>query len=273
MAEPKPDGGRFKPIKNEPGRVESIDKTRLKIDPSYQRGGKRTQRTIAASWCWIRCGMLIVADRDGEFYIIDGQQRHGAAMLLPGITELPCIVFNTTSAAEEARVFLDVNMIRTRVAPYEAFAARITKGEVIAIKLDRLVREYEFVVVPSGYQRKHGTVCAVAQLLKEMERDEHVLARCFALATRITDQGHIDQRLIGGLCYVERRFADSSRSLAKDPYTNALVSAGVVKIAQQIDIVAAALKGQREAAWGEGIIRTINERVQGRDRLKGLVVG
>ena len=255
-------------IVDEPGQLRMLNKMKLKIDPSYQRGSKSNQRKIADNWSWSCFGAINVAERDGEFFIVDGQQRHGASMLRREIAELPCVVQKTAGAAEEAGVFLTVNTVRTRVSPCEAFVARVTNGEPAAVKVDAHLRSREYTMVAQGFQRKDKTVCAVGLLLKEMERDDNLLRRCFDVAVRITANGYIDKRLIGGLCCVERRLAGTSRSLNQDRYANALVAAGAANVLRELEIAEAACEGQKEIAWGEVIIWMINDRVQARDRIR-----
>ena len=84
------------------GRFEMINKRLLNVNTEiYQREASKTKvLELASNWSWIACGALIVADRDGVYWVADGQHRKLAADKRSDIKELPCMVF--TVATREA---------------------------------------------------------------------------------------------------------------------------------------------------------------------------
>src|SRR5215471_14986336 len=82
---------------------------KLSVDPSYQRGEKkRLINFIAKDWDWRKCGAIHVSLReDGEWKIIDGQQRTAAAKLRGDIKELPALIYDEElKLHDEADIFL-----------------------------------------------------------------------------------------------------------------------------------------------------------------------
>lgn len=119
----------------------------LQIDPGYQRslelGASVTLiRRIAIYWDWGLCQPLYVARRaDGGLYVVDGQHRLAAARLRGDIWQLPCVVREFASAADEAASFVALNQERRPLTKLDLFRAAIAAGDQEAgIIVDALAR-------------------------------------------------------------------------------------------------------------------------------------
>jgi hypothetical protein len=147
MAAPPPSRARamtFNPPIGEPPAVQFIGVERLAIDRSYQRGtqSKNSQRLIegiAARWDWRLCTPLLVANREGGLWIIDGQHRWEAAKLRGDIQYLPCAVGHYTGSAEEAALFVAANRHRVRVNAMDMWRAAVASGDEATVTLEHLV--------------------------------------------------------------------------------------------------------------------------------------
>lgn len=93
-------------VKDKPGEMKMLHKSVLKVHPSYQRHAlKQKIASIASSWSWVAAGAIIVGERGGEYWVIDGQHRVLAAHNRADIDKLPCIIFVTDDVKQEARGF------------------------------------------------------------------------------------------------------------------------------------------------------------------------
>lgn len=107
----------------------------LQIDAAYQRsldfGPSQTLiRRLAMYWDWGLCQPLYVARRtDGGLYVVDGQHRLAAARLRGDVWQLPCVVREFASAAEEAASFVALNQERRPLTKLDLFKAAITAGD------------------------------------------------------------------------------------------------------------------------------------------------
>lgn len=121
-------------VKDQPGDLRMVHKDLLVVDISYQREVTASKVTaITAAWSYLSCGALIIAERNGTLYVIDGGHRLAAAKRRSDITHLPCVVFQTASAEAEARGFLSVNTGRKPVNAMVKHKALLVAGDEAAL--------------------------------------------------------------------------------------------------------------------------------------------
>lgn len=107
----------------------------LAVDPTYQReldtGPSQTLiRKIAQFWNWDLCQPLVVSRRGpGELFVIDGQHRLEAARLRRDIAQLPCVVVDYASAADEAASFVHLNQQRRPLTKLDLFKAAVASED------------------------------------------------------------------------------------------------------------------------------------------------
>lgn len=117
----------------------------LKIDDSYQRAidssaSQALIRKIAAHWNWDLCQPLVVARREtGDLFVIDGQHRLEAARLRGDIAQLPAVVVQYASSADEAASFVHLNQQRTPLTPLQIFHAAIASGDSQALAIEAAI--------------------------------------------------------------------------------------------------------------------------------------
>lgn len=113
----------------------------LKIDPTYQRtletGPSQTLiRRIAVHWNWDLCQPLVVARREnGDLFVIDGQHRLEAARLRGDIAQLPAVVLQYASAADEAAGFVHLNQQRRPLSKLDVFKAAVASEDAEAVAI------------------------------------------------------------------------------------------------------------------------------------------
>lgn len=115
----------------------------LRIDPLYQRDlhGSASQaliRRIAQHWDWDLCQPLVVARRQDlteRLFVIDGQHRLEAARIRGDIAQLPCVILNYASAAEEAAAFVNLNQQRKPLSRIDVFKAAVLSQTGAAPKI------------------------------------------------------------------------------------------------------------------------------------------
>lgn len=111
----------------------------LQIDESYQRSidtgpSQALIRKIAQHWNWDLCQPLVVARREqGDLFVIDGQHRLEAARLRGDIAQLPAVVVNYASPADEAASFVHLNQARTPLNGLQVFHAALASGDSTAV--------------------------------------------------------------------------------------------------------------------------------------------
>ncbi|MBX7496784.1 ParB N-terminal domain-containing protein [Qipengyuania sp. 6B39] len=125
----------------------------LAIDASYQRdiAGEASQaliRKIAQHWNWDLCLPLVVSRRDGQLFVIDGQHRLEAAKLRRDIMQLPCVVVEYASAADEAASFVHLNQQRRPLSKLDVFKAAVASEDPEACAILRALEDAGLSVAP-----------------------------------------------------------------------------------------------------------------------------
>ena len=128
----------------------------LRIDPSYQRdissGPSQTLiRRIAQHWNWDLCQPLVVARRTDlteRLFVIDGQHRLEAARLRGDIDQLPCVIVQYASAADEAASFVHLNQQRRALSKIDLFKAAIASEDPESCAIMKAIEDAGLTVAP-----------------------------------------------------------------------------------------------------------------------------
>lgn len=125
----------------------------LQVDPTYQRSleGKSSQqliKDIAQHWNWDLCLPLVVARRGGVLYVIDGQHRLEAAKRRGDIPQLPCVLIESVSAADEAATFVHLNQRRRALSKVDEFKAAIASRDTRANAINDAMQAAGLSIAP-----------------------------------------------------------------------------------------------------------------------------
>lgn len=112
----------------------------LKID-TYQRPVQKKVREIAVNWDPAKAGAIKVSYRDGEFWVVDGQNRMEAAKMA-GVSILYCQVSTKKSRQEEAWDFIRQGEGVVLMSSFDIFNAMVVAGDKNALIVERLSKTY-----------------------------------------------------------------------------------------------------------------------------------
>ena len=70
-------------------------------------------------------GSIVISHKEGENFIVDGQQRLLAARRRGDIREVPCVLFKSDGREHEARAFIALNIRRVKVPSVAKFNASV----------------------------------------------------------------------------------------------------------------------------------------------------
>lgn len=141
MARAATDRLKFNPALGNLPALQYLLPQQLQIDESYQRSintgpSQALIRKIAQHWNWDLCQPLVVARREqGDLFVIDGQHRLEAARLRGDIAQLPAVVVNYASPADEAASFVHLNSARTPLNGLQVFHAALASGDSTALAI------------------------------------------------------------------------------------------------------------------------------------------
>lgn len=127
-------------------------------------------RTIAGSVVrrWAKCfnmklvNTIIVSNRDGVNYVVDGQHRVESAKI-KGVKTLPAIVHYGLTYEEEAQLFVDLNKERKGLLVADVFKGEVEAGNPKAIDL-------QLAINAAGYETSKGQGTYKVQALKALQK-------------------------------------------------------------------------------------------------------
>lgn len=253
-------------IKDQPGQLAMIHKDRMQVDDTYQRDATATKiAAITADWSWVACGALIVAQReDGSLWVIDGQHRLLGARRRSDITELPCLVFQSTGKSVEAQGFLDVNDKRKPINALQKQRASVIVGDEVATFVAQSIEECGLIL--TGNASVASGIKFVALLKRYAAQDRERFIKILRMCTELSiPKGvRMNSRLFEGLWYLQTHInaLDDSRFVAR------LRDIGALRL---IDIAnrAAALLGHGHAkTYAEGMLQEINKGLRNKFTLE-----
>lgn len=109
----------------------------IRVDAAYQRsletGASQTLiRRMAQHWNWDLCQPLVLArrrDLTERLFVIDGQHRLAAANLRGDIAQLPCVIVDYATQADEAASFVHLNQQRRPLTALDLFKAAVASED------------------------------------------------------------------------------------------------------------------------------------------------
>lgn len=129
----------------------------LFVDGVYQRAmtsakSRATVRKIVEGFDWAKFTPLVVTHlgdgfADGRFVVIDGQHRAAAAILHPGITEVPTWIVNAPDVRQQAQTFVGINADRTGLTTLQLFKGQVAAGDPYALAVQRVCEQAGITIV------------------------------------------------------------------------------------------------------------------------------
>lgn len=262
--QPSPrDPRHFVPAIDDIGEFIRIPKRELYLDKSYQRDRiiQRAVRRIAYHWSWIACGALSVSQReeDDKYYIYDGGHRWSAAMTLPEINELPCLVFRMPDAKSEAVGFLAANVERHSISRIHAHKAELKSGSPRALLVDELAREAGRTI---GAPADKTHISCVSALERCAAQDATALQRIWPVIIELCRDQPLPSMFVQGLWATERRMP-YGQSLTDERWRSRLLRSGPVNLERDMRNAIAISGARSEKALAQGVEMTLNRGLRG----------
>jgi hypothetical protein len=240
-------------LPNKEGEFKKIHKNELAVDvESYQRLNiERAKQIVKEGWRWPDAGALNVSVRlDGSYWVFDGGARHTAAMEIPEIEYLPCMVYESgdKAIAEEAGTFVRLGTKRVRVSGFDKHRANVKAGNPVSMFVNKLLMEAEANKVKAKRQ--------VDQLTTEASfpRRKEALQILWPIIIEIFGEKTLIGSVWRGLLYLEWHLI-STQSLGKRKWRKRLVAVGP----HGLEIAAKRSAFKNSAPyWARGIMEELN---------------
>lgn len=241
--------------KDEPGTLKNLHKDVLQIHPAYQRDvipGK--VKEITANWSWVGAGAIVVGERGGEYWVIDGQHRVLAAKRRSDITHLPCVVFQTEGVKQEAIAFLDLNTGRKPVSSIGKFKAMLAAGDEAASTVHRVLEDLG--VTTKATASKGKELKSVAWAVRRAGEDAEKFEAVMRIAAELSHDIPIQERLLDGLWYINERLRGG---ISDKRFSERLRAVGARRLIEAANKAAAYFVKGGASVWATGMMDEINK--------------
>lgn len=210
------------------GENRNIKKWYIAIDESYQRPSREKRvLEIASKWRWEAFGRVVVGERSNNgLFIVDGQHRLLAARKRSDVDLLPCIVFQSSGASEEAELFLILNTVRGPMTALERFQAQVITKDPIALAIFTAANELGLYIPKRNCAAStdRNTVSCVDSLIKSWNINSKCAYESLQLSKDITSDSMIHRDVYLGIFYLNLKLYKFGSSLSK--YKERLVQIG-----------------------------------------------
>lgn len=250
----------WKPL-DKAGEPRLIDKATLEVDESYQRPRDMVKAIkIARVFSWVACGAIIVARRDGRYFVIDGHHRVLAARKRADISKLQCLVFETDDAKQEAKGFLDANSNRKPLMSVDNYRALLRTEDEVAEYLEGLLK---FAGREAKSTPGPGNVRCMSLLITLARTQRQPLTRAWPVVVAICEGHTLSERVVSSLVYIESRMPPDE-SIGDPKWRKRLVQVGYSNLMEAAGKAAAFYAKGGARVWALGVIEAMNKGLRNR---------
>lgn len=189
-------------------RLRSIPLGRIRVNQYAQRDLKPSRvEHLVAEFDLDRIGIPDVSERDGAYYVVDGQHRIEATKVWLGDgwedQKIQCRVWTGLTEAEEADLFDRLNDTLT-VSAFDKFRIRVNAGRPVQCDIDRQVRLEGLVI---SRDKVGGAIGAVGTLEKVYRRsDAQTLGRTLRIIRDAYGDSGLEAPVIDGIGHLCQRY-------------------------------------------------------------------
>lgn len=270
--QPSPPDGSLTPMsdahdwktEDKPGQYTMLDKSLIGIDDSYQREHIHESRVlrICASLSWKKFGVLLIARRTTRggretYWVFDGQHRKMAVDKRTDITDVPCLVFDSTGPLEESRWFLEVNKDRGPVRGVDSFKALIRNREPVAMSVRDMLAANGYVVRNS---KANNSVSCVGKILQAMQQKPDSARAAWSVCAALHGTEYIHPQVFDALfaldCFLFRFVPPDS--VASPEHRDLILRATLPRVIRQINMATAFRRKGGAKVWADGLVQLLN---------------
>jgi len=139
---------------------------------------------------------------NGDYYIIDGQNRVLAALKSGGFDLIRCEVHNGLTVREEAEMFSRLNTSRKRVSAHDIFKSGIAAENKDVVFIEGVIKEVGLILVPPKAKNNHeiGVIEPLTEMAKSHKSKEFM--GIMQLIGDLSKDGPATRELVVGIRYL-----------------------------------------------------------------------
>lgn len=246
----------------DPHRIERIARLRwipipkMKVNPLAQRELNQGRVDhLVANFDPEQIGTPTVNERDGWFYVIDGNHRIECMKGVGwGDQSVQCWTYVGLTEEEEAEKFLVLNDYLA-VSSFDRFTKGVKAGRAIETDIDRIVRSNGCVVTRENLPGAVGAVFTLTRIYKRAGAE--TLGRTLRLAVNAYGDAGLDSVVLDGLGYLCQRY---NGDLRDDEAAKRLGASNKAKqnLLEKAEVIRRSVGGTKGQAVAAAAVEIIN---------------
>lgn len=243
-------------------RLKWVPLDKIKVNPLAQREVNQARVDhLVANLDLDQLGNPTVSQRDGSYWVLDGQHRVEAmrAFGFDGET-IQCWVHEGLTSEDEAEVFLKLNDVLA-VSAFDRYTKAVHAGRPVESDIDRIVKSVGCLVTRDKVDNGIG---AVAALRNVYAMGPGTLARTLAIIRDAYGAGGFDNSIIRGMGLVCSRYDAASLDAANAVQKLQKAARGADGLLQKAEIVRRTTGVSKSVAVAAACVETINGAGKGR---------
>lgn len=135
----------------------------MKINPLAQRSLDYNNPAIKNPFDPEVMGYIVVSQRDGWYYVVDGQHRREGALAFLGDSsqQVQCRIFTGLTSEEEAELFLQLNDQKAQ-GPMSKYKTSLHSGRAVECDVERICRSLDLKI---GVDRRCEEISCITAIL------------------------------------------------------------------------------------------------------------
>jgi len=243
-------------------RLKWVPLDKIKVNPLAQRDVNQSRVDhLVANLDLDQLGNPVVSQRDGAFWVLDGQHRVEAMRAFGFDSEdIQCWVHEGLTSEQEAEVFLKLNDVLA-VSAFDRFTKAVHAGRSVETDIDRIVKSTGCLVT---LNKVDCGIAAVGSLRAVYAMGPGVLARTLTIIREAYGTGGFDSSIIRGMGLMCSRYDAPSLDAANAIPKLQKAARGADGLLQKAEIVRRQTGVSKSVAVAAAAVETINGSGKGR---------
>jgi hypothetical protein len=147
-------------------KIRQVDINELEMSEYQRPTNDRQVEKIAQTFDPVKAGLIVVSERDGMLFLVDGAHRV-AAMRKMQVNICPAVVLQGLTAEDEADYFRKQGENTRPLSTYDRFKAGLVANDPVCIEIDAIVKQNSFALKKAFYgNNRIAAVSTVQRIYK-----------------------------------------------------------------------------------------------------------
>lgn len=219
---------------------------------------------------WEKFGTLSISKRiwQGDaLSLMDGQHRWFLAMGFEEIITLPCMIYQTNSEEEEARIWYEISQSSRKPTWYDKWHVLLAMNDKATLFGQKLIDQSGRKVGKSSAGGSKTVTCLSSMHLRALTMPKILEEVWMPIIIPLCKGDKIPQRINEGICYLQANLA-SGESLLDEKWKKRIFDIGLNDLKKETYNAGERFGVHNAKSWAKGILERLNRGVKEKNQLE-----